>query len=90
MNQQIEHLRLDRYAFAAAGQLAKVDIQHMVGKVKLHGFILVGTSQITLSRTRKKVERIYRHECVRNLTEKEISLKNQGGLKAKSARHHSL
>jgi hypothetical protein len=45
---------------------------------------------ITLSRTRGKVERIYLPECVRNLTEKEISLKNQGGLKAKSARHQSL
>ncbi len=30
VNQQIEHLRLDRHAFAAAGQLAKVDIKHMV------------------------------------------------------------
>jgi hypothetical protein len=37
-----------------------------------------------------KVERIYRQECVRNLTEKEISPKNQDPLKAKSARHHSL
>ena len=30
VNQKIEHLRLDRYALAAAGQLAKVDIEHMV------------------------------------------------------------
>ena len=37
MNQQIEHLRLDRDALAAAGQLAEVGIKHMVGKVKLHG-----------------------------------------------------
>ena len=44
VNQQIEHLRLDRDAFAAAGQLAKVDIEHMVGKVKLHGFIPVRSS----------------------------------------------
>ena len=41
VNQEIEHLRLDRHALAAAGQLAKVDIEHMVGKVKLHGFIPV-------------------------------------------------
>ena len=41
MNQEIEHLRLDRDALAAAGQLAEVDIEHMVGKVKLHGFIPV-------------------------------------------------
>ena len=68
MNQEIEHLRFDRHAFAAAGQLAKVDIKHMVGKVKLHGFIPVKSSRITWSRIRKKVERIYRQECVRNLT----------------------
>ena len=48
MNQEIEHLRLDRHAFAAAGQLAKIDIKHMVGKVKLHGFIPVkSSSEIT-------------------------------------------
>jgi hypothetical protein len=88
----------------------------MIGKVKLHGFILVKSSLIALSGTSclsmisgrfafvprenrrplfrimlaGKVERIYRQECVRNLTEKEISLKNQDPLKAKSARHHSL
>ena len=39
VNQEIEHLRLDRDVFAAAGQLAQLDIEHMVGKVKLHGFI---------------------------------------------------
>ena len=50
VNQEIEHLRLDRDAFAAAGQLAKVDIKHMVGKVKLHGFIPVKSSEITWSR----------------------------------------
>ena len=50
VNQQIEHLRLDRHALAAAGQLAKVDIKHMVGKVKLHGFIPVKSSQITSDR----------------------------------------
>ena len=44
VNQQIEHLRLDRHALAAAGQFAKVDIKHMVGKEKLHGFIPVSTS----------------------------------------------
>jgi hypothetical protein len=44
MNQEIEHLRFDRHAFAAAGQLAKVDVKHMVGKVKLHGFIPVKSS----------------------------------------------
>jgi hypothetical protein len=68
MYQEIEHLRLDRHAFAAAGQLAKLDIKHMVGKVKLHSFIPVKSSQINLSRTRKEVERIYRQKCVRNLT----------------------
>jgi hypothetical protein len=41
MNQQVEHLRLHRHGLAAAGQLAKPDVQHMVGKVKLHGFIPV-------------------------------------------------
>ena len=51
MNQQIEHLRLDRHAFAAAGQLAKLDIEHMVGKMKLHSVIPVKSSQINLSRT---------------------------------------
>ena len=44
MNQEIEHLRLDRHALAAAGQLAKVDIKHMVGEMKLHGFIPVTSS----------------------------------------------
>jgi len=44
VNQKIEHLRLDRDALAAAGQLPKVDIEHMVGKVKLHGFIPVSSS----------------------------------------------
>ncbi len=44
VNQEIEHLRLDRDALAAAGQLAEVDIEHMVGKVKLHGFIPVRSS----------------------------------------------
>ena len=44
VNQQIEHLRLDRDALAAAGQFAEVDIEHMVGKVKLHGFIPVSSS----------------------------------------------
>ena len=55
VNQQIEHLRLDRHALAAAGQLAKVDIKHMVGKVKLHGFIPVKSSEITSSGTRSFV-----------------------------------
>ena len=97
VNQEIEHLRLDRDALAAAGQLAEVDIKHMVGKVKLHGFIPV---EITISSARDhrtacpahvgQVERIYRRERVRNLTETDISLKNQDRLKAKSARHHSL
>jgi hypothetical protein len=54
MNQQIEHLRLDRHIFAAAGQLAKVDVKDMVGKVKLHGFIPVKSIQITLSRTQRR------------------------------------
>src|SRR5207249_570280 len=47
VNQEIEHLRLDGDALAAAGQLTKVDIKYMVGKVKLHGFIRVRAFQIT-------------------------------------------
>src|SRR5207249_6246530 len=43
-------LRLDRHALAAAGQFAKVDIKHMVGKMKLHGFIPVKTSQVISDR----------------------------------------
>ena len=54
MNQQIEHLRLDRDAFAAAGQLAKVDIKHMVGKVKLHGFIPVKSSDHFVPQTKSR------------------------------------
>ena len=50
VNQEIEHLRLDRHALAAAGQFAKVDIKHMVGKMKLHGFIPVKTSQVISDR----------------------------------------
>jgi hypothetical protein len=38
--------------------------------VKLHGFIPVKSSLIALSRIQRKIERIYRQECVRNLTEK--------------------
>ena len=35
-DQEVEHLGLDGYSFAGAGQFAEVDIKHMVGKVKLH------------------------------------------------------
>jgi hypothetical protein len=30
VNQQVEHLRFDRHAFAASSQLAKADVKHMV------------------------------------------------------------
>ena len=97
VNQEIEHLRLDRHALAAAGQLAKVDIKHMVGKMKLHGFIPVKTSQVISDRqvisghfVPQEVDRIPRRDRVRNLTEAGLSLKNQSSLKAKSAFHQSL
>ena len=51
VNQQIEHLRLDCDAFAAAGQLAKLDVEHMVGKVKLHASSRLDHHEIDLSRT---------------------------------------
>ena len=38
IDQEVEHLRFDGDAFAGAGQLAQVDIKHMVGKAKLHVF----------------------------------------------------
>jgi hypothetical protein len=34
--QQVEHLRLDRNAFAAAAQLPPVGIKHMIYKEKFH------------------------------------------------------
>ena len=36
IDQEIEHLRLDRDGLAAAGQFAQAGVEHMVGKVKLH------------------------------------------------------
>ena len=97
VNQEIEHLRLDRHALAAAGQFAKVDIKHMVGKMKLHGFIPVKTSQVISDRqvisghfVPQEVDRIPRRDRVRNLTEAGLSLKNQSSLKAKSAFGQSL
>ena len=83
VNQQIEHLRLDRHAFAAAGQLAKVDIEHMVGKVKLHGFIPVKSSQITsVPHAREGRANLPSGKCEKS-HRKEISLKNQGGSQGK-------
>ena len=36
VHQEIEHLRLDCDILAAAGQLAQIAVEHMVGKLELH------------------------------------------------------
>ena len=36
VNQQIEHLRLDRNGLGAAAQFAPIDVKRMIGKEKLH------------------------------------------------------
>ncbi len=36
VDQQIEHLRLDRDQFGAAPKLPPVDVKHMIFKAKLH------------------------------------------------------
>ena len=79
IDQQIEHLRLDRDALAAAGQLAEVDIKHMVGKVKLHGCHpgAASASDGSLRRRMRTGRRIYRRTFVRCLTDSDISPKNQ-------------
>ena len=39
IDEEVEHLRLDGNAFAAARKLAAVDVKYMIGKEKLHGSI---------------------------------------------------
>jgi hypothetical protein len=40
VNQQVEHLRLERNQFRTATQLAALGVKHMIGKKKLHASIL--------------------------------------------------
>jgi hypothetical protein len=76
----------------------------MVGKVKLHGFILfahhhqlrtgrsfpAASSRTLSSHMRTELEPISGRKSVRHLTNQKISLKNKDRLKAKSACHQSL
>lgn len=37
VNQQVEHLWLERHRFAVAAELAPVDVEHLIAKGKFHG-----------------------------------------------------